>query len=77
MPIDLTYSPDIVDLVSRTEKFIADVVLPVENEFAGDITAAGGIKVIVLKLNAHIGFCGGANAADKQQGQGNKNSHSE
>ncbi|GAB18828.1 putative acyl-CoA dehydrogenase [Gordonia effusa NBRC 100432] len=42
MPIDLTYAPDVVDLVTRTERFIADVVLPVEDRFAGDITAAGG-----------------------------------
>lgn len=42
MPIDLTYAPEIVDLVARTEKFIADVVLDVEDQFDGDITAAGG-----------------------------------
>ncbi|MFT4201556.1 acyl-CoA dehydrogenase family protein [Gordonia sp. (in: high G+C Gram-positive bacteria)] len=42
MPIDLSYSPEVTDLVARTEGFIAEHVLPVEMEFHGDIEAAGG-----------------------------------
>ncbi|WP_330231486.1 acyl-CoA dehydrogenase family protein [Nocardia sp. NBC_00508] len=42
MPIDLTYSPVLLDLVERTKAFTRDVVLPIEDSFDGDITAAGG-----------------------------------
>ncbi|GAA3025234.1 acyl-CoA dehydrogenase family protein [Gordonia defluvii] len=42
MPIDLSYSPEVDDLVARTSEFIAEQVLPVENRFDGDIEAAGG-----------------------------------
>lgn len=42
MSIDLSYRPEVVDLVDRTRRFIADVVLPVENRHAGDVEAAGG-----------------------------------
>ena len=42
MTIDLSYSPEVTDLVARTRTFIDDVVLPLENKFAGDIVAAGG-----------------------------------
>ncbi|MBM7365642.1 acyl-CoA dehydrogenase family protein [Gordonia hydrophobica] len=51
MAVDLAYSAQVQDLVSRTEAFIADEVLPVETEFAGDITAAGGDD-IRRELNA-------------------------
>ncbi|MGB3603372.1 MAG: acyl-CoA dehydrogenase family protein [Gordonia sp. (in: high G+C Gram-positive bacteria)] len=42
MAVDLSYSAEVQDLVARTTAFIADEVLPVEMQFAGDITAAGG-----------------------------------
>ncbi len=51
MSIDLSYRPDVVELVARTELFIAEHVLPVENEFRGDVTAAGGDELRV-ELNA-------------------------
>ncbi|GAA4671033.1 acyl-CoA dehydrogenase family protein [Gordonia humi] len=51
MSIDLSYRPEVVELVAKTEAFIAEHVLPVENEFHGDITAAGGDD-IRRELNA-------------------------
>ena len=42
MAIDLSYSPEVVDLVARTQAFIAEHVAPVEEQFHGDVTAAGG-----------------------------------
>lgn len=51
MPIDLTYDANVVDLVARTERFIAADVIGVEDEFHGDITAAGGDD-IRRELNA-------------------------
>ncbi|GEE01627.1 acyl-CoA dehydrogenase [Gordonia spumicola] len=42
MSIDLSYRPEVVELIARTELFIAEHVLPVENEFHGDVAAAGG-----------------------------------
>ncbi|MCF8587388.1 acyl-CoA dehydrogenase family protein [Gordonia liuliyuniae] len=45
MSIDLSHRSEVVELVAKTEAFIADHVLPVENEFHGDITAAGGDDV--------------------------------
>jgi acyl-CoA dehydrogenase len=40
--IDLSYSPEVRDLIDRTRTFTRDVVLPIEDEHAGDITAGGG-----------------------------------
>ncbi|SFK56080.1 acyl-CoA dehydrogenase family protein [Geodermatophilus ruber] len=34
--------PDVPDLVARTREFVREVVLPVEDRFDGDVTAAGG-----------------------------------
>lgn len=51
MSIDLAYRSEVVELVAKTESFIAEHVLPVENEFDGDITAAGGDD-IRRELNA-------------------------
>lgn len=34
--------PDVADLVSRTQDLVREVVLPVEDAFDGDVTAAGG-----------------------------------
>lgn len=42
MAIDLSYRPEVLDLVERTRTFIDDVVLPTENRYGGDIVAAGG-----------------------------------
>ncbi|MFC7449030.1 acyl-CoA dehydrogenase family protein [Rhodococcus daqingensis] len=42
MSIDLTYSADVQALIERTRAFTRDVILPIEDEHAGDITAAGG-----------------------------------
>ncbi|MBP1162723.1 acyl-CoA dehydrogenase [Rhodococcus sp. PvR044] len=42
MSIDLTYSPEVQDLIDRTRTFTRDVILPIEDEHAGDITAGGG-----------------------------------
>ncbi|QSE93189.1 acyl-CoA dehydrogenase family protein [Rhodococcus pseudokoreensis] len=42
MAIDLSYAPEVTALVEKTEAFIREVVLPIEDEHGGDITAAGG-----------------------------------
>ncbi|MGB3698273.1 MAG: acyl-CoA dehydrogenase family protein [Gordonia sp. (in: high G+C Gram-positive bacteria)] len=42
MPVDLAYSAQVRDLVDRTAAFIAAEVLPIEERYHGDITAAGG-----------------------------------
>ncbi|MEU1208368.1 acyl-CoA dehydrogenase family protein [Nocardia sp. NPDC005825] len=42
MSIDLSHPPLVLELVERTSAFIADVVLPLEDQHLGDITAAGG-----------------------------------
>lgn len=46
MAIELSYSPDVSALVEKTQAFIAEVVLPVEDQHGGDIAAAGGDTVI-------------------------------
>lgn len=45
MAVDLRYDDEVTDLVSRTETFIRDQILPIENAHGGDITAAGGDEV--------------------------------
>ena len=42
MPVDLTYAPEVIDLIDNTRRFVRDEILPIEDEFRGDITAAGG-----------------------------------
>ena len=42
MPVDLTYDTSVTELVDKTTTFVREHVLPIENEFHGDITAAGG-----------------------------------
>lgn len=42
MAIDLSYAPEVTALVEKTEAFTREVVLPIEDEHGGDITAAGG-----------------------------------
>jgi acyl-CoA dehydrogenase len=51
MTYDLTHSTDVVELTQRTSSFIADVVLPIEDEFGGDLGAAGG-DALRVKLQA-------------------------
>lgn len=47
MAIDLAYSGETADLIKRTREFTRDVVLPIEDEFGGDITEAGGDELRV------------------------------
>ncbi|WP_241383904.1 acyl-CoA dehydrogenase family protein [Rhodococcus sp. CH91] len=42
MTVDLSYPDHVRDLIARTEQFVRDEVLPVEDAHGGDITAAGG-----------------------------------
>lgn len=42
MAIELSYPPEVRDLVERTCEFVRGTVLPVEDAHGGDITAAGG-----------------------------------
>ena len=42
MPINLRHDPEVADIVEKTNRFIRDYVLPLEDAAAGDITAAGG-----------------------------------
>ncbi|MBT0567543.1 acyl-CoA dehydrogenase family protein [Williamsia sp. CHRR-6] len=42
MTIDLRYSDEVNRVITQTRTFIDDYVLPLETEFAGDLTAAGG-----------------------------------
>lgn len=37
MTFDLSHADDVNDLVDRTRWFVRDVVLPIEDEFLGDI----------------------------------------
>ena len=53
MTFDLTHDPATEDLTRRTRSFVQEVVLPLEDEHAGDITAAGGDDVrLVLQGEA-------------------------
>ncbi|MBF6353245.1 acyl-CoA dehydrogenase family protein [Nocardia higoensis] len=52
MPIDLTYSADVLDLIERTRTFVRETVLPIEDAHGGDITAAGGDEVRVSMQKA-------------------------
>lgn len=40
--VELSLGDEVADLVERTRTFIDDVVLPIENRYAGDVMAAGG-----------------------------------
>ena len=42
MTFNLSHPAPVNELVDRTKQFISDVVLPIEDEFFGDIEAAGG-----------------------------------
>jgi acyl-CoA dehydrogenase len=42
MTFNLSHPAHVDELVARTRQFINDVVLPIENEFLGDVEAAGG-----------------------------------
>ncbi|MUL84751.1 MULTISPECIES: acyl-CoA dehydrogenase family protein [unclassified Mycolicibacterium] len=52
MPLDFTPSPHVEVLSAKTTAFITDVVLPLENDFGGDITAAGGDAARLLLQSA-------------------------
>ena len=57
MPIDLSYSSEVLALVEKTEAFTRDVVLPIEDEHNGDIAAAGGddVRVVLQKAAKDAG----------------------
>ncbi|GAB92517.1 acyl-CoA dehydrogenase family protein [Gordonia rhizosphera] len=42
MPVDLSYAPDVADIVEKTSRFVRDQILPIEYQYGGDITTAGG-----------------------------------
>ncbi|WP_162246791.1 acyl-CoA dehydrogenase family protein, partial [Rhodococcus sp. Leaf258] len=42
MAIDLTYDPSVREWIDRTRTFTREHVLPIEDKFLGDVTAAGG-----------------------------------
>nr|WP_285189553.1 acyl-CoA dehydrogenase family protein [Rhodococcus sp. MEB041] len=42
MAIDLTYDPSVREWIERTRTFTREHVLPIEDKFLGDVTAAGG-----------------------------------
>ena len=42
MTFDLAQPAEVTDLVARTDSFVRERVLPVEDRYAGDVTAAGG-----------------------------------
>ncbi|MCZ4077222.1 acyl-CoA dehydrogenase family protein [Rhodococcus sp. H36-A4] len=42
MAVDLTYSPHVQALIGKTRTFIREEVLPIEDEFLGNFTDAGG-----------------------------------
>ncbi|MFT3716610.1 MAG: acyl-CoA dehydrogenase family protein [Gordonia sp. (in: high G+C Gram-positive bacteria)] len=50
MAVDLSYDPEVLDLIERTRTFVNDVCLPLENEHQGDAQAAGG-DALRLDLN--------------------------
>ncbi|SDE02132.1 acyl-CoA dehydrogenase family protein [Rhodococcus tukisamuensis] len=52
MAIDLAYSGETADLIKRTREFTRDVVLPIEDEFGGNITEAGGDELRVRMQDA-------------------------
>lgn len=52
MAVDLAYSGETADLIKRTREFTRDVVLPIEDEFGGNITDAGGDQLRVRMQDA-------------------------
>ncbi|BBZ75469.1 acyl-CoA dehydrogenase [Mycolicibacterium anyangense] len=42
MTVNLSYRQDVMDLVERTEQFVSTTVLPIDDRYHGDISAAGG-----------------------------------
>ncbi|MFC8045406.1 acyl-CoA dehydrogenase family protein [Nocardia sp. NPDC057353] len=47
MTVELSYSDEVTGLVARTEAFVREVVLPVEDANGGDIAVAGSDKIRV------------------------------
>lgn len=45
MPIELSYSPSVSEIVAQTSEFVRTHVLPIEERFGGDIEAAGGDRL--------------------------------
>ncbi|GAA3141119.1 hypothetical protein GCM10020255_017740 [Rhodococcus baikonurensis] len=54
--IDLTYAPEVVALIEKTRDFTRNVVLPIEDEHAGDIAVAGG-DAIRIEMQAAASRC--------------------
>lgn len=52
MAIDLTYAPEVVALIEKTRDFTRNVVLPIEDEHAGDIAVAGGDAIRIEMQSA-------------------------
>ncbi|MCW2511642.1 MAG: Butyryl-CoA dehydrogenase [Mycobacterium sp.] len=52
MTIDLNYEPDVQELVDRTREFTRKFVLPIEDEFLGNIDDAGGDSRRVIMQDA-------------------------
>src|ERR1700704_5193362 len=50
--IDLTYAPEVVALIEKTRDFTRNVVLPIEDEHAGDIAVAGGDAIRIEMQSA-------------------------
>lgn len=42
MPIDLTYPSDVQKVVDATRSFVRETVLPIEDQFFGNVDDAGG-----------------------------------
>jgi alkylation response protein AidB-like acyl-CoA dehydrogenase len=47
MPFDMAQPDAVNDLTERTAAFVRETVLPIEDEFGGDLTAAGGDRLRV------------------------------
>ncbi|QCB49724.1 acyl-CoA dehydrogenase [Rhodococcus sp. PAMC28707] len=52
MAIDLTYSPHVQALIGTTRTFVRDEVLPIEDEFLGNFTDAGGDELRITMQQA-------------------------
>ena len=52
MPIDLTYSPEVEALIEKTRTFVRTEILPIEDEFHGNVEDAGGDELRVRMQQA-------------------------
>ncbi|MCZ4277970.1 acyl-CoA dehydrogenase family protein [Rhodococcoides yunnanense] len=55
MPIDLTYSPEVEALIEKTRTFVRTEILPIEDEFHGNVEDAGGDELRVRMQQAAKG----------------------